>query len=121
MFKTRVKMREMDVTDLRKHVEYSHDKGLLDAMEKRRRVKKDLLKAKNHNTVLVCMDTGQEIPSRPEPYDVRFYVVEGHGAFKVSDEEADLSSGQMVFAPSNMPRDIKSKERMVVLGIQEPH
>jgi len=121
MFKPRVEMREMDVIDLRKHVEYSHDKGLLDAMEKRRRVKKDLLKTKNYNIVLVCLDAEQEIPSRPEPYDVCFYVVKGFGTFTVGNEKADLSSGQMVFAPANMARGMKSKERMVVLGIQEPH
>ncbi|MEM0217123.1 MAG: hypothetical protein QW612_06250 [Candidatus Bathyarchaeia archaeon] len=34
------KMSEMDVIDLRKLVEYLRNKGLLDTMEKRRRVKK---------------------------------------------------------------------------------
>ncbi|MEM2320170.1 MAG: cupin domain-containing protein [Candidatus Bathyarchaeia archaeon] len=91
-------MSEMDVIGLRKHVEYSRNKGLLDIMEKRRRVKKDLLKTRNYNIVLACLDAGQEIPSRPEPYDVCFYVVEGSGTFTVGNEKAELSSGQMVFA-----------------------
>ncbi len=111
----------MDVIDLRKLVGYSQDKGLLDIMEKLRRVKKDLLKTRNYNLVLVCLDVGQEIPSRPEPYDVCFYVVEGSGTFTVGKEKADLSSGQMVFVLANVARGIRSKERMVVLGIQEPH
>ncbi|MEM3873535.1 MAG: cupin domain-containing protein [Candidatus Bathyarchaeia archaeon] len=121
MFEPRDEMSEMDVIDLRKLVEYSRDMGLLDTMEKRRRVKKDLLKTRNYNIVLVCLDAGQEIPSRPEPYDVCFYVVEGSGTFTVGNEKAELSSGQMVSAPANVARGIKSKERMVVLGIQEPH
>ncbi|MGC8998928.1 MAG: cupin domain-containing protein [Candidatus Bathyarchaeia archaeon] len=111
----------MDVIDLRKLVGYSQDKGLLDSMEKRRRVKKDLLKTRNFNLMLLSLDFGQEIPSRPEPYDVCFYVVEGSGTFTVGKEKADLSSVQMVFVPANVARGIRSKERMVVLGIQEPH
>ncbi|MGB9684597.1 MAG: cupin domain-containing protein [Candidatus Bathyarchaeales archaeon] len=111
----------MDIVDLRKLVEYSQDKGLLDTMEKRRRVKKDLLKTRNYNLVLVCLDVEQEIPSRPEPYDVCFYVVEGSGTFTVGNEKADLSGGQMIFVPANVARGIKSKERVVVLGIQGPH
>ncbi|MBX5320420.1 MAG: cupin domain-containing protein [Candidatus Bathyarchaeota archaeon] len=111
----------MEVIDLKKLAEYSRDKGLLDTMKKRRRVKKDLLRTKNYNIVLVCLDAGQEIPSRPEPYDVCFYVVEGSGTFTVDCEKAELSSGQMVFVPANVARGMKSKEHMVVLGIQEPH
>jgi len=43
-------MEEMDVIDLRKLVEYSRDKGFLHSMEKRRRVKKDLLKTGTRQT-----------------------------------------------------------------------
>jgi len=47
--------------------------------------------------------------------------VEGSGTFTVGDEKADLSAGEMVFAPANISRGIRCKEQMVVLGIQEPH
>ncbi|MEM0217122.1 MAG: hypothetical protein QW612_06245 [Candidatus Bathyarchaeia archaeon] len=49
------------------------------------------------------------------------HVVESSGTFTVGNEKAELSSGQMVSVPANLARGIKSKERMVVLGIQEPH
>jgi quercetin dioxygenase-like cupin family protein len=111
----------MDVINLKKLVQFSEDKGLLDTMEKRRRVKKELLKTRCFNLVLVCLERGQEIPSRPEPYGVCFYIVEGSGTFTVGDEKADLSVGEMVFAPANVSRGIGCKEQMVVLGIQEPH
>jgi quercetin dioxygenase-like cupin family protein len=111
----------MDVINLKKLVQFSEDKGLLDTMEKRRRVKKDLLKTRCFNLVLVCLERGQEIPPRPEPYDVCFYIVEGSGTFTVGNDKADLSAGEMVFAPANVSRGIRCKEQMVVLGIQEPH
>lgn len=111
----------MELRNLNKIAEFSQDKGVLDTMEKRKRVKRDLLRTKNYNLVLISLNTGQEIPVRPEPYDVCFYVVDGSGTFTVGEEQAELSRGEMVFAPANVPRGIKSKEPMVLLGIQKPH
>jgi quercetin dioxygenase-like cupin family protein len=114
-------MKNMNIINLNKLAEFSQEKGVLDSMEKRKQVKKDLLKTKNYNLVLICLDAGQEIPSRPEPYEVCFYVIDGTGTFTISDEQAELSHGEILFAPANVPRGIKSKERLVILGIQEPH
>ncbi|MGQ9624450.1 MAG: cupin domain-containing protein [Candidatus Bathycorpusculaceae bacterium] len=111
----------MKIINLSKLVKFSQKKGLLDTMEERKRVKRDLLKTKNYNLVLVCLEADQEIPPRPEPYDVCFSIISGSGTFTVGDEQVDLSSSEMLFVPANTPRGIKSKERMVLLGIQEPH
>jgi quercetin dioxygenase-like cupin family protein len=112
---------EMNVTNLKRLVQFSEDKGLLDTMKKRRHVKEDLLKTRFFNLVLVCLERGQEIPPCPEPYDVCFYIVEGSGTFTVGNDKADLAASEMVFAPANVSRGIKCKGQMVVLGIQEPH
>lgn len=82
----------MKVINLSELVEFSQKKGLLDTMEERKRVKKDLLKTKNYNLVLVCLEANQEIPTRPEPYDVCFYIISGSGTFTVGNEQVDLSS-----------------------------
>ena len=100
-----------EVWDLTKLTEFS----------KTQRVKKDICKTKMFNIVLVCLETGQEIPSRPEPYDVCFYVIEGQGIFTVGDEQTNLKSGSLVFAPANVARGIKSTKRLSILGIQEAH
>jgi len=102
---------KLDVQDLTKLVEFS----------KAERVKKDIYKTKMFNLVLVCLETGQEIPPRPEPYDVCFYVIEGEGVFTVGDEQANLREGQMIFAPANVSRGIRSIKRLSILGIQEAH
>jgi quercetin dioxygenase-like cupin family protein len=73
------------------------------------------------NIVLVCLETGLEIPARPEPYDVCFYVIEGEGIFTIGDKQMDLKSGSMIFAPANVARGIKSVNRLSILGIQEAH
>lgn len=100
-----------EVGDLSKLTEFS----------KTQRVKKDICKKKWFNIVLVCLETGQEIPSRSEPYDVCFYVIDGNGIITVGNEKVDVVRDNMVFAPANVARGIKSKERLTILGIQEPH
>ena len=90
-------------------------------MESRRQVRKDLLETSNFNIVLICLETGQEIPSHPEPYAVCFYVVGGKGTFTVGIERVELNRGSLIFAPANETRGIKSIERLTLLGIQDPH
>jgi len=90
-------------------------------MEDRRRVKRDVLKTSNFNIVLICLEKGQAIPSRPEPYGVCFYVIDGRGIFTVGKEQLELARGGIVFAPANEERGIKSIERLTLLGIQDPH
>jgi len=102
---------KLDVWDLIKLAEFS----------KTDRVKKDICKTKMFNLVLVCLETGQEIPARPEPYDVCFYVIDGDGTFTVGNGEAQLGAGSMVFAPANESRGIKSARRLSILGVQEAH
>lgn len=109
------------VFDLNKLVGFSDKQGLLSAMEDRRLVKKDVLKTNNFNIVLICLETGQEIPSRPEPYAVCFYVVDGKGTFNVGTERVELNRGSLIFAPANETRGIKSIERLTLIGIQDAH
>ena len=94
-------MNVVQVFDLNKLVEFSQKQGLLNSMEARRPVKKDLLKTSNFNVVLICLETGQEIPSRSEPYGVCFYVIKGKGVFTVGSEQVKLSSGGLIFAPAD--------------------
>ena len=109
------------VFDLNKLVEFSQKKGLLNAMEDRRRVKKDVFKTSHFNIVLISLEAGQEIPPRPEPYEVCFYVIEGKGIFTVGNEQVELNRGGIIIAAADEARGIKSKERLTILGIQEPH
>ena len=109
------------VFDLKKLVAFSDKQGLLSAMKDRRRVRKDLLKTSNFNIVVICLDAGQEIPSRPEPYAVCFYVIDGRGMFTVGKEQFELSGGGMTFVPANEARGILSREKLTLLGIQDPH
>lgn len=110
-----------NVINLNKLVEFASGKHLLDTMQDRQQVKKNVLKTKSFNVVLICLESGQEIPSRPEPYEVCFYIIDGSGIFSVGEEKHDLSKGHMIYVPANTARGIKSNQRLTVLGIQESH
>ena len=102
---------KLNVWDLTKPTEFS----------KTQRIKKDIYRTKMCNIVLVCLETGQEIPPRQEPYDVCFYVIDGQGIFTVGGKTAELTAGSIIFAPANVARGIKSNRRLSILGIQEAH
>ena len=109
------------VFDIKKLAEFSQKQGLLSTTEDRRPVKKDLLKTANFNVALICLESGQEIPAHPEPYGVCFYVIDGKGRFIVGNEQFELAAGEMIFAPAGEARGILSRERLTLLGIQDPH
>jgi quercetin dioxygenase-like cupin family protein len=80
-----------------------------------------LIKTDSFNVVLVCLEAGQEIPPHPEPYAVCFYVINGKGMFTVGNEQVELSSGGLIFVPVNETRGILSREKLMLLGVQDPH
>ncbi len=109
------------VLDLTKLATFSQKKGVLTIPEDLFAVKKDLFTTKNFNVALICLETGQEIPLHPEPYGACFYVISGKGIFTIGKEQFDLSTGKMIFAPADEVRAIRSLERLVLIGIHDPH
>jgi quercetin dioxygenase-like cupin family protein len=110
-----------EIFDLNKLVAFSQKKGIITIPQDLTDVKKDVLTTKNFTVALICLETGQEIPSHPEPYGACFYVITGKGIFTVGKETFELSDGQMIFAPADEMRAIKSLEKLVLLGIHDPH
>lgn len=109
------------IFDLNKLPTFSQKKGILKIPQDLLAVKKDLLATKNFTVSLICLETGQEIPSHPEPYGACFYVMSGKSVFTVGKAQLELSKGQMVFAPADEMRAIKSLEKLVLIGIHDPH
>jgi len=107
--------------DLNKLAEFSQKQGMLSTMEDRSRAKQDLLKTNNFNLAFICLEAGQEIPPRPEPYGVCFYIINGKGVFSVGSERFELTGGNMIYVPAEESRGIRSIERLTLLGIQDPH
>jgi quercetin dioxygenase-like cupin family protein len=109
------------IFDLNELVMFSQKKGVLKIPEDLLAIKNDLLSTKNYTVAIICLETGQEIPEHPEPYGACFYVINGKGMFTIGKKKVELSKGQMIFAPSDEIRAIKSIEKLVMIGIHDPH
>jgi quercetin dioxygenase-like cupin family protein len=110
-----------EVFDLNKLAEFLQKKGALNLSEDLGAVKKDLMSTRNFGVGLICLEAEQEIPPHPEPYGACFYVVSGKGIFTIGKEQLELNSGKMVFVAAEEMRGIISLERLVLLGIHDPH
>jgi quercetin dioxygenase-like cupin family protein len=82
-------------------------------------VKKDLMKTAGSNIVLVCLETGQEIPPHPEPYAVVFVVLQGEGTITSGAVEHPVNPFHLVSVKKDENRGIRCTHRMVLLGIRE--
>ena len=109
------------VFDLPQLATFSEKKGVLNIPEDLANVKKDLLTTKNCTIALICLETGQEIPSHPEPYAACFYVISGKGVFTIGKDQFELFKGQMIFAAADEVRAIQSLEKLVMIGVHDPH
>ena len=109
------------IFDINKLTTFSQKKGTLKIPDDLSAIKKDLLATKNFTVALICLEKGQEIPLHPEPYAACFYVTSGKGVFTVGKEQSELTSGQMIFAPADELRAIKSLEKLSLIGIHDPH
>jgi len=83
--------------------------------------KKDLLTTDSFNVALVSLGKNQEIPPHPESYAVFFLVLEGSGTFLKKGREVSLEKQGSLYYEKNEQRGIKSDEKLILLGIQEPH
>ena len=82
-------------------------------------VKKDLIKTAGSNIVLVCLETGQEIPPHPEPYAVVFVVLQGEGIMTSGSVEHPVRPHYLVAVGKDENRGIRCTRRMALLGIRE--
>jgi len=84
-------------------------------------MKKDLLKTKMFNIVLISFEKNQEISPHPEPYAVFFLVLQGSGTFTKKDGVHTLQQNSGIYYEQNELRGIKSHEKLVLLGVQDAH
>lgn len=73
--------------------------------------------------VLLAFEPGQGLPVHTTPVDVFFYVIEGTPTIKVGDEEKEISSGNIVLSPKNIPHTVKneSDEDTKVFVVKTPN
>lgn len=84
-------------------------------------VKKEIIKTPGFDSVLVCLEDGQEVPPHPEPYYVLFIVLDGEGTITAGTETCHVKPGHAVYVGRDEVRGIRCSRRMKIMGIKEPH
>ena len=84
-------------------------------------VKKDIIKTGIFNIVIVYLGKNQEITPHPEPYAVYFLVLQGSGIFTTKQGKFSLQKDSSIYYAKNELRGIKSNEKLILLGVQDPH
>lgn len=82
-------------------------------------VKKDLIRMRGSNIVVVCLEAGQEIPPHPEPYAVVFVVLQGEGVITSGSVRYSVKPLHLVSVEKDRDRGIRCDQRMVILGIRD--
>ncbi len=98
--------------------------GVTDMIEfaDKRRVRKKLVSESMLEAELVCYEPGQGTREHfHKTQEEIYYIVEGRGSITIGDETTEVSAGDMVFSPADVPHSIATgEERMVMFFVKGP-
>ena len=90
---------------LKEHIEYSKDSV----------VSKTLKQNPAGTITLFAFDTGQELSEHSAPFDAVVQIIEGEGHFIIGGEDHNLTEGQLVIMPANVPHAVRAEQRFKML------
>jgi quercetin dioxygenase-like cupin family protein len=64
---------------------------------------------------LFAFDAGQGLSEHSAPFDAVVQVIEGEGVFVIGGEEHNLTAGQMVIMPANVPHSVRAVQKFKML------
>ncbi len=62
-----------------------------------------------------AFDRGQSLSEHTAPFDAVVQVLDGKGQFTIAAESSDLSAGQMLIMPANVPHAVMANEPFKML------
>jgi len=78
-------------------------------------VSKTLLDKSAGTITLFAFDQGQKLSEHTAPYDAVVQVLDGKAQVKIADETNELSQGQLIIMPANVPHAVNAGERFKML------
>jgi quercetin dioxygenase-like cupin family protein len=78
-------------------------------------VSKTILDKSAGTITLFAFDEGQKLSEHTAPYDAVIQVLDGRGQVKIADETNELSQGQLIIMPANVPHAVNAGERFKML------
>jgi quercetin dioxygenase-like cupin family protein len=78
-------------------------------------VSKELLKQPNGRIVAFAFDEGQELSEHTVPFDAFVTILEGGATITIGGTPFDLSQGEAVLMPANIPHAVKANGRFKMM------
>ena len=78
-------------------------------------VSKTLLDKSVGTITLFAFDKGQKLSEHTAPYDAVVQVLDGKAQVRIKDETNELSEGQIIIMPANVPHAVNAGERFKML------
>lgn len=78
-------------------------------------VSKELLKQANGKIILFAFDQGQELSEHTAPFDALVTVIEGGVSIHVGGNPSELTKGESILMPANIPHALKANGRFKMM------
>jgi quercetin dioxygenase-like cupin family protein len=78
-------------------------------------VSKMVLKKQTGNITLFAFDAGQSLSEHSAPFDAFVMVTEGKGRIIINKKDHDLSAGQFIVMPADIPHAIQALEKFKMM------
>lgn len=78
-------------------------------------VSKTILDRPVGTITLFAFDSGQKLSEHTVPYDAVVQVLDGQGRFTIAGEEKEVSAGEIIIMPGNVPHAVAAEERFKML------
>ncbi len=80
-------------------------------------VSKTVIDKKAGTLTLFAFDKGQRLSEHRAPYDAVVQVIDGVGRISIDGVDNDVSSGQIIIMPADVPHSVTADERFKMLLI----
>jgi quercetin dioxygenase-like cupin family protein len=78
-------------------------------------VSKTILDKSAGTITLFAFDKGQKLSEHTAPYDAVVQVLDGHSQLTINGQKKQVSSGEIIIMPANIPHAVTAKEKFKML------
>ncbi len=80
-------------------------------------VSKTILDKSEGTITLFAFDGGQKLSEHTSPYDAVVHIIEGKAKIRIDNQEHDVSGGEIIIMPANVPHSVNADEKFKMLLI----
>ena len=78
-------------------------------------VSKTILDSSVGSLTLFAFDAGQNLSEHTSPYNAIVQIIDGSGIFTIDGDPLEVSVGEILIMPANVPHDVSAQKRFKML------